>query len=102
VVVLRVIGWLLIVAALLALGWDIFFCIHDWHFGFQPAGAAWYRVWPSSMIRIQALIENHIWKTLWNPVIETVLRLPLWLVLGIPGLLLAFLARTRRRRRFAR
>src|SRR5471032_1920690 len=28
VIVLRVIGWLLIVAALLALGWDIFFCIH--------------------------------------------------------------------------
>ncbi len=101
-VVLRVIGWLLIVAALLALGWDIFFWIHDGHFGFQPAGAAWYRVSPGSMNLIQALIENHIWKTLWNPVIETVLRLPLWLVLGIPGLLLAFIARTRKRRRFGR
>ena len=101
-VVLRVIGWLLIVAALLALGWDLFFWIHDGQFGFQPAGAAWYRVSPGSMNRIQALIENHIWKTLWNPVAETVLRLPLCVVLGIPGLLLALIARTRKRRRFAR
>jgi hypothetical protein len=102
VVVLRVIGWLLIVAALLALGWDLFFWIHDGQFGFRAAGAAWYRVSPGSMNRIQALIENHIWKTLWNPVIETVLRLPLWLVLGIPGLLLALVARARKRRRFSR
>ncbi|HEY2890875.1 MAG TPA: hypothetical protein VGJ31_09620 [Dongiaceae bacterium] len=101
-VVLRVIGWLLIVAALLALGWDLFFWIHSGQFEFQSAEAAWHGVSPGSMDRIQALIENHLWKTLWNPVIETVLRLPLWLVLGIPGLLLAFLARTRRRRRFAR
>jgi hypothetical protein len=102
VVVLRVIGWLLLVAALLVLGWDIFFCIHDGRIAFQSAGAAWYRVSPGSMNLIQAVIERHIWKTLWNPVIETVLRLPLWLVLGIPGLLLAFLARTRKRRRFGR
>jgi len=54
------------------------------------------------MDRIQALIENHLWNTLWNPGIETVLRLPLWLVLGVPGLLLALVARTRKRRRFAR
>ena len=101
-VVLRVIGWLLIVAALLALGWDIFFWIHDGRFAFQPAGAAWYRVLPGSMNFIQAVIERHIWKTLWDPVIESVLRLPLWLVLGIPGLLLALVARTRKRRRFAR
>ena len=101
-VVLRVIGWLLIVAALLALGWDLFFWIHDGHFGFQSAEAAWHGVSPGSMDHIQALIENHLWKTLWNPGIETVLRLPLWLVLGVPGLLLALVARTRKRRRFAR
>ena len=101
-VVLRVIGWLLIVAALLALGRDIFFCIHDGRLTYLSAGAAWYSVSPGSMNLIQALIENHIWKALWNPMMEAVLRLPIWLVLGIPGLLLAFIARTRKRRRFGR
>ena len=101
-VVLRVIGWLLIVAALLALGWDIFFWIHDGHMAFTPAGAAWYRVSPGSLNLTQAVIERHIWKTLWNPLILTVLLQPLCLVLGIPGLLLAFIARARKRRRFGR
>jgi len=102
VIVLRVIGWLLIVAALFALGWDIFLWIHNGRMAFTPTGAAWYHVSPGTLNLLQAVIERHIWKTLWNPLILTVLLQPLWLVLGIPGLLLAFIARARKRRRFGR
>jgi hypothetical protein len=101
VVVLRVIGWLLIVAALLALGWDIFLSIHDASLHMTPALAVWHRLSPGSLDLVQSAIE-HIAKPAWDPIAVTVLRQAIWLVLGIPGLVLAFIARTRKRRRFAR
>jgi ABC-type Fe3+ transport system permease subunit len=100
--VLRVIGWLLLLAALIAVGWDVFHWVHEGHWAATPTGKAWYQASPGSLNLMQAVIERHIWKTLWNPIILTVLLQPIWLVLGIPGLLLALLARSRRRRRFGR
>jgi hypothetical protein len=101
-VVLRVIGWLLVLAALIALGWDIYHWIHDGHWLATPAGKTWYQLSPGSLNLLQAVIERHIWKTLWNPIILTVLLQPVWLVLGLPGLLLALVPRPRKRRRFSR
>jgi hypothetical protein len=63
---------------------------------------AWYRLSPGSLNLMQAVIERHVWKTLWDPVILTVLLQPVWLVLALPGLLLALFARSRKRRRFGR
>jgi hypothetical protein len=65
-------------------------------------GKLWYQLSPGSLNLMQAVIERHVWKTLWDPIILTVLLQPVWLVLGIPGLLLALLARSRKRRRFGR
>jgi hypothetical protein len=101
-IVLRVVGWLLLLAALLALGWDVFSWIQSGHWHATPTGKAWYEISPASLNLMQAVIERHVWKTLWDPIILTVLLQPLWLVLGLPGLLLAFLARSRKRRRFGR
>ena len=100
-VVLRVIGWLLLVAALLALGWDIFLSIHDASLHMTPALAVWHRLSPGSLNLAQSAIE-HIAKSAWDPTVLAVLRQATWLVLGIPGLLLAILTRTRKRRRFGR
>ena len=101
-IVLRVIGWLLLLAALVALGWDIFNWIQDGHWLATPTGKAWYRLSPGSLNLMQAVIERHVWKTLWDPVILTVLLQPVWLVLAVPGLLLVIFARSRKRRRFGR
>jgi hypothetical protein len=101
-VVLRVIGWLLLLAALIALGWDFFNWFHEGHWTATPMGKLWYQLSPGSLNLMQAVIERHVWKTLWDPIILTVLLQPVWLVLGIPGLLLALLARSRKRRRFGR
>ena len=99
---LRVIGWLILLAAVLALGWDGFNWMQSGHWAMTPAGKTWYRLSPGSLNLMQAVIERHVWKTLWNPVILTVLLMPTWLVLGVPGGLLAILARPRKHRRFAR
>ena len=101
-IVLRVIGWLLIAAALLALGWDLFLWIHDGHFALSPAGKLWYIVWPRSFNFAEHLIIAHISKALWDSAIMTVLAQPMLLVAGIPGSLLVLFARRRRRRRFSR
>ena len=100
--VLRVIGWLLLVAALLALAWDVFNWIHQGHWLATLTGKAWYQVSPGSLNLMQAVIERHVWKTLWDPIILSVLLQPIWLVLAVPGLLLVVFARPRRRRRFGR
>ena len=101
-IVFRAIGWLLVLAALAALGWDIYLWIHEGHWAATPTGKVWYQISPGSLNLLQAVIERHIWKILWNPIVLTVLLQPLWLVLGIPGLLLALVPRPRKRRRFSR
>ncbi len=101
-IALRVIGWLLIVAALFALGWDIFLWIHRGHLALTPAGLLWYELSSRSFNFAERVIAGHIWKPLWNSGVMTVLSLPTLLVAGVPGVLLAALGRRRKRRRFAR
>jgi ABC-type sugar transport system permease subunit len=102
-IVLRVIGWLLILAALILLGRDIVAWIHLGRWVAMPAGQLWHDLSPNSLGLAQAAIERHVWKPLWNPVIFTILRQPASLVFAAPGLLLLLVARrSRRRRRFLR
>jgi len=101
-IALRVIGWLLIVAALFALGWDIFLWIHDGHFALTPAGKLWYQLSSRSFNFAERVIADHIWKPLWFSGVMTVLSLPTLLVAGVPGVLLAVVGRRRKRRRFGR
>jgi hypothetical protein len=98
-IVLRVIGWLLILAALILLGRDIVAWIHLGRWVAMPAGQLWHDLSPNSLGLAQAAIERHVW----NPVIFTILRQPAWLVFAVPGLVLLLAARrSRRRRRFLR
>ncbi len=101
-IVLGVIGWLLIAAALLALGWDLFLWIHDGHFEPSAVGGLWSTVSPRSFNFAEHLISAHISKALWDSLIMAVLAQPMLFVAGIPGLLLLLIARRRRRRRFSR
>ena len=96
--VLRVIGWLLIAAALVFLGRDLL----AWHQGGQwaatSAGKVWYGLSPGSLNLLQAVVERHIWQPLWPAILWILLR-PVWLVLAAPGLILAFWPRRQRPRR---
>jgi hypothetical protein len=102
-VVLRVIGWLLILSALLFLGRDLFVWHESGYWAPLLVGKVWHDLSPDTLGLAQAGIERHVWKPLWDPVIFTLLLRPCWLVLGVPGILLAVLPRrSRKRRRFAR
>ena len=84
--VLRVIGWLLIAAALILLGRDLFGWYSTGHWETSSAGKVWYSLAPGSLNLLQAVIERHIWQ-------------PLWLVLVAPGLILVLWPRPQRRHR---
>jgi hypothetical protein len=94
--VLRLIGWLLIIAAL-------FFVLSEawaWHqtgtWRMIPTGQRWYDINRSSLLLIQPAIERHVARWLWSPVITTILQWPAWAVLGVPGIVLLLIGRRRR------
>ncbi|HWI25987.1 MAG TPA: hypothetical protein VN668_03400 [Stellaceae bacterium] len=95
----RIIGWLLVLAALVVLGRDLigWLDLHQLHF--VSAGELWYQINPGSLLLAQPAIQRHIAPWLWDPVIQTILLWPAVLVLGVPGLALHWLFRPRDRRR---
>jgi hypothetical protein len=60
-------------------------------------GWLWFQIDGNSLVGFQALIEKRVSPALWGP-IQSVLTWPVWLSLGIPGLLLALCCLALRRR----
>jgi hypothetical protein len=96
----RIIGWLLLVAAGLALAGDVFAWYHTGTWRLSAAGELWYRLDRGSLNLVQAVIQRYVATWLWDPVIQTILQLYAFVLFAVPGLLLlwAFHSRERRRR----
>jgi hypothetical protein len=95
-VVLRLIGWLMVAVALGLLAREAYYWLTTGLWEILPAGQLWFNLHRNSLLLVQPAIERYLWTGLWNGV-ETILTWPAWLVIGVPGLLLALL-RFRRRR----
>jgi hypothetical protein len=103
VVVLRAIGWLLILAALALLGRDVYAWVKSGHWAATLTGKLWDQVSPNSLGLLQATIEHHVWRPLWSNGISPLLLQPVWLVLGVAGIVVvALFRRSRKRRLFGR
>jgi hypothetical protein len=59
-------------------------------------GWLWFQIHGNSLVGFQALIEKGVSPAAWPP-IQSLLTWPLWLVLGVPGVLLALCCLRRRR-----
>jgi hypothetical protein len=59
-------------------------------------GKTWYEISPNSLLLLQPAVERHISEWLWNPVLQTVLEQPTWLVLGLVGSVLILLGRKKK------
>ncbi len=57
----------------------------------------WYTFWPDTLIVSRIIIERDLAPFLWDPVSVTVLSLPAWMILGLPGAALAWLFHPKRR-----
>lgn len=100
----RVIGWLLALAAILVLLRDLFAWYMTGSFDPIALGRLWFDLSPNTLELAQPAIQRHIAAWLWEPVIVTILRLPALVVFAVPGILLLWscgltaAARARRRR----
>ncbi|MEX0810133.1 MAG: hypothetical protein WD044_15515 [Dongiaceae bacterium] len=95
-IVLRLIGWLLIAAALALLAREVYLWLVAGQWSIVSGYQLWFDLHQSSLHGLQATIERNLSTGIWNG-IRTVLGAPAWLLLGIPGLLLALVRRRRRR-----
>lgn len=85
----RLFGESLLIAAAIALVYDIGKALFG-AAGFIPGGLGtlWYGLHPSSLNGAQAGIQRFVSPLLWDPVLSTLLQMPLFLVCGALGLLL--------------
>jgi hypothetical protein len=93
----RAIGWLLLAAALGAVGFEIFAAVQAGEWRPVAAGELWFRLDPASLNGAQAGIQRHVAPWLWDPVITWILLAPAWTVLAAPGALLLWACHERER-----
>ncbi|WP_374446868.1 hypothetical protein [Stella sp.] len=97
----RLLGWLLVAAAIVVVGRD---AANAWYQGawtFVPAGELWYQLHPPSLQGLQPLVQSRLfafWPEVWDVAVVPVLALPAAALLGGLGLVFLLLFRRRRRR----
>lgn len=98
----RILGWVLILLALAVLGGDVLASLDSGGaFMPRPLGQLWFDVDADSLNLLQAVIQRYVHPAIWEPGITTILLLPAFVVIAVPGLLLAVLCRPRPGRRRA-
>jgi hypothetical protein len=97
-IVLRILGWLLVLAALVMVGREALAWYQTGTWTIIPAGQLWFEIDRESLLLAQPAIERHLLPELWTA-IAAMLQWPAWAVLGVPGLVLLLIAGLRRRRR---
>lgn len=94
---LRLIGWLLLLAALIALGGDILRSLRAGVIDTQPMGAMWYGLSPGSFTRAEAWVTAYIDRAAWDAIFR-LLTMPAWLPAGFFGVVFLLVTRRRARR----
>ena len=92
----RCAGFAVLVLALIVANYDVTKTLDARTLSITKLGAAWYSVDSGSLLLLQPAIERHVAVWLWNPVIQTVLEQPTWLVLGVVGSILILLGRKKK------
>lgn len=97
----RLIGWLLMILALLAEGHDLWGLWDTGHYHVSVLGELWAQVNRNSLLLLQPAIERHVAVWVWDWLIFPVLQWPAALTLAVPAvaIILACSPRDRRRRR---
>ncbi len=89
----RFLGVLTLAAAFILLVYDGAKSIADSRIYIYKLGQLWTDINAASLQSLQTLTETHLTPWLWNPVMQTVLEQPAWLVLGVFGILFILLGR---------
>lgn len=95
----RLLGWVLLLAALAVLGMDLLASMHQGVPRFASAGEVWAALHRDSLLLAEPAIDRHVWPGLWQGVVVPVLLWPAAAVLGAPAILLLLVSHRRPRRR---
>jgi hypothetical protein len=94
-------GLLLLLAGAAALARDLWLWLDgDAGFRLQSLGNLWAALHRESLLLLQPAVERHLAVWLWEWIVFPLLEAPAVVVFAVPGLLLAWLCRPRRQRRF--
>ena len=63
--------------------------------GFMSAYDVLHTLSPGELIQTRIFIERNLHPVLWDPIIRSILWLPGWLILGVPGIIIAWKSRDR-------
>lgn len=96
--IFRFIGLWLLAGAFVALVVDGTRSISAGRIAVTQFGMAWDTMHPSSFDAMRTFIEAHLPMWVWNPVLLSVMLTPIWVVLGVVGLVFALIGRKRERR----
>ena len=98
----RFVGMWFIAGALVAVVIDAAKTIAASALTMTPLGGGLFTLTPSTLVAaqefVQTRIEPYVGGWLWDPVIQWILLLPTWAILGFLGFVLTYLGRRRRRR----
>lgn len=102
---LRGIGWVLLIIAVLAIGYAVLIWSGGTPVFEQTGGEYWFKAHSESLNLIQAIIQRYLHPSVWDPFFVNILLWPVAAglalaaaVFAVPGLLLISLFRPRRRR----
>lgn len=98
----RLIGRVLLLTTIAALGWDIWRAVDGGPFALSALGELWAGLDFASLNATQAFIQRYLFPWLWDPAIQTWLTWPAVIALGAPALILLLIFRNRQRRIFQR
>lgn len=96
-IIFFVVGWVLVIAAFIAAAFETMAFLQSGTGGLMiSAFELWYTYWPGNLVVTQVIIERDLHPFLWDPVLLTVLQLPAWGILGVPGMALIWSFRPHR------
>ena len=101
-IIVRIIGWALVVIAIGAVGHEGFSWLQSGSYRTFAFGEMWAAIDRASLNLIQAGIQRHVSPLLWEQVVLRILLAPAWLVLAAPGAALVFSFRRYSYRRSSR
>jgi hypothetical protein len=87
----RTLGWLLILLATAALGWELYALAEIGSFQLSSLGELWHDLHPESLGAVQGAAEGHVSAALWDGLLAPLLLRDAVLVFALPGLLLVSL-----------
>jgi hypothetical protein len=98
VIIFRVLGYLLAIIAVAAVGYEAWQAVANDGWKIIALGQLWFTLDAQSLSVSQAGIQRYVAPWLWEPVITTILLWPGWAVFGVPAWLLIWVGRKRNNR----